>query len=312
MIAALLTTATAWPKVLASLKSHMEGVRRGRIEDQQNMLGLIHDTITKHYTSPAALLDDPHLIIKNAAPTALDIAWMPESAFLFTADSSTSYENDAFCVSQLIVTWEEQLKNWLRAQVRVLCQNVPDDTDPLDLAVAVFGCARCEAPGPDEDAAAAVPLALRYPDILAHGCFRRNDRWRAQEFPPLPVTKAYQQLVLDLEGCAEVPRCALVPERISTASARTSYDSLVQADRDPNVTKFEEVRTWAQGGGLLVPLTSMVDVLALPESYCACYAIVICATWANLSLPRTAPDDTDLFASPYIDGTMWDSEDYFL
>lgn len=196
----------------------------------------------------------------HGGPTALDILWMPEVAALFvdTGDASdvvAGLEAVVPRIPQLVVQWEQNLKYRLREKVSNLCPGgVPDNIDPLDLAIAVFNCAKCETQVTSKSPKnAAAPLNLRYEDIICHSCFRRHRDWDTSDWP-LPITGEYQRSIIDLE-ChgARPPRCPLVLERISMAGAQRARAILLQIDCDPNIVTYAETQTWDRRGGRLIP-----------------------------------------------------------
>lgn len=250
-----LTTNTAWPKLLDTLQDFMESLRSRRVEKQETMLRLIDDAIAKHYDRKHFDIPVPGASgscsgsVPKHGPTTLDIVWMPESKDLF-ADEYFSAQTVNFSISQRVVIWEERLKDKLRERVAVICPGIPEDTEPLELAVAVFGCARCESP---KDANA--PLVLRYPEILAHECFRRDDRWLIFDDQwPLPIDTEYQRFAMDLERTTSAcPRCPLIPERISMAGAERACAALIEAHCDPSCITYKEMLTWTLREGLWIP-----------------------------------------------------------
>lgn len=227
----------AWPKLHDTLQDFMESLRSRHVEKQKTMLRLIDDAIVKHYDIPGKHFDIPvpgasgSCTAAQHGPTTLDIVWMPESKDLFV-DEYFSTQTVNFSISQRVVTWQERLKDKLRERVAVLCPNIPKDTEPLELAVAVFGCARCES---SEDANA--PLVLRYPEILAHECFRQDDRWLIFDDQwSLPIDTEYQRFAMDLERATSAcPRCPLIAERISMAGAERACAAMVKAHCDPRL-----------------------------------------------------------------------------
>lgn len=250
-----LTMNTAWPKLHDSLQDFMECLRSKRVEKQQTMLRLIDDAITKHYDIPGRNYDIPvpgasgSCSAAKHGPSMLDMVWMPENKELFV-DEHFNTQTVNFSISQRIVIWEERIKDKLRERVAVLCPDILKDVEPLDLAVAVFGCARCESP---EEANA--PLVLRYPDILAHECFRQDDRWCIFDDQwPLPMDTEYQRFVIGLERTTSTsPRCPLIPDRISMAGAERACAALIRAHCDPSCITFKEMQTWTLREGLWIP-----------------------------------------------------------
>ncbi|EIW59840.1 uncharacterized protein TRAVEDRAFT_71765 [Trametes versicolor FP-101664 SS1] len=254
-IAPKLTDKT-WPKVHDSLEGFMTELRRQRLSKaQQDALDAIDSAITTHCTGPI-----PHTgnscFFKHGGPTALDILWMPEVAALFSdtgnaSDVVAGLEAVVPRIPQLVVQWEENLKSKLREMVSDLCPGVSDTIDPLDLAIAVFNCAKCET-WRSSRVMAIKPANLRYADVLTHSCFRRYNDWNTSQWP-LPITKEYQRSVVDVE-CrgARLARCPLLPERIVTGGAQRAHAVLLQANCDPHVT-YAEMQTWDRKGGLLMP-----------------------------------------------------------
>ncbi|KAL1940758.1 hypothetical protein VTO73DRAFT_7799 [Trametes versicolor] len=241
-------TDKARPKLYDTLQDFIECLRSKRVEKQQTMLRLIDNAITKHYDIPVPGASGSCSAAKHG-PTTLDMVWMPENKDLFV-DEHFNAQAVNFSISQRIVIWEERIKDKLRERVAVLCPDIPKDVEPLDLAVAVFGCARCESP---EEANA--PLVLRYPDILAHECFRQDDRWCIFDDQwPLPMDTEYQRFVIGLERTTSTsPRCPLIPDRISMAGAERACAALVRAHCDPSCITFKEMQTWTLREGLWIP-----------------------------------------------------------
>ncbi|EIW59839.1 uncharacterized protein TRAVEDRAFT_71764 [Trametes versicolor FP-101664 SS1] len=241
-------TDKARPKLYDTLQDFIECLRSKRVEKQQTMLRLIDNAITKHYDIPVPGASGSCSAAKHG-PTTLDMVWMPENKDLFV-DEHFNAQAVNFSISQRIVIWEEHIKDKLRERVAVLCPDIPKDVEPLDLAVAVFGCARCESP---EEANA--PLVLRYPDILAHECFRQDDRWCIFDDQwPLPMDTEYQRFVIGLERTTSTsPRCPLIPDRISMAGAERACAALVRAHCDPSCITFKEMQTWTLREGLWIP-----------------------------------------------------------
>ncbi|KAH9851874.1 hypothetical protein C2E23DRAFT_860212 [Lenzites betulinus] len=203
-------TDRAWPKVYKSIKDYMMTIRQER-------------------TAPKTLLRtvDRAIAASDAtySPTATDLAWMPESETLFT-----NFSGDVSAVASLVALWQARFREQLCNQIAAICPDIPSGIDPFDLAVAVFGCKSCESrPKP-----AAVPPALRYPQIIDHECFRQHDRW-APDAWPLPLTQEYHQGIHDYE-LETTRRCPIVVERISMTAARRGCTILATLRRDPNKT----------------------------------------------------------------------------
>ncbi|EIW59841.1 uncharacterized protein TRAVEDRAFT_47143 [Trametes versicolor FP-101664 SS1] len=253
-------TDKAWPKVHDSLKDFMDHIRRRRLSKQKDMIAMIDGAITEHYGFPEAHASGSCSPAKRG-PTTLDIAWMPESKDLFI-DEYFGAQTVNFLISQRVVIWEERFKDMLRKMVTVLCPDIPKDIEPLELAVAVFGCARCELPEEEN-----TPLALRYPEILAHECFRKDGRWRTSDEWPLPIDTEYQRFILDLERSTPCPRCPLIAERISMAGAQRACAALIRFNCNPSVITFAEMQAWDRRDGLLIPPTSVTDA-SLPGNSC--------------------------------------------
>ncbi|KAI9065744.1 hypothetical protein FKP32DRAFT_457218 [Trametes sanguinea] len=94
-----------------------------------------------------------------------DFMFQPEVEALLTGSTvdGLTVADFAPIIPTLGSRWEERIKGQLQAMVRAQVEGIPDDIDPLDLAVAVFDCPRtyCDS-------------TLRYPEILAHDCLRCN------------------------------------------------------------------------------------------------------------------------------------------
>lgn len=269
----LLTLNIAWPKVHDSFKGFMAELRRERLAaEQQEALDEIDAEIASRCTRP---ISHPggSCYLHHGGPTALDIVWMPEVADLFVDDMVTGLKAVVPRIPQLVAQWEEHLKTKLREKVSELCPDVSVDLDPLELAVAVFSCGQCESRFTEFRQAAPV-VALRYSDVLSHGCFRRYSAWSTSDWP-LPVTKEYQRAIIELEcrtrlGC---PRCPLVPERILMTGAQRACAALLQVNCDPNVVTYAEIQTWDRRAGLLVPPSA--EPSRRLESSRACTAVFI-------------------------------------
>lgn len=267
----------------------MTELRRQRLSKaQQDALDAIDSAIATHCTRQI-----PHIgsscYFMHGGPTALDIVWMPEVAALFVDAGSASdvvagLEAVVLRIPQLVVQWEQNLKSRLREKVSDLCHlDVPSSIDPLDLAIAVFNCAKCPI-GLTWPQNAATSLNLRYADVLSHSCFRRHNDWDTSRWP-LPVTKEYQRSIIDLE-CRRgrrSPRCPLVPERISMAGAQRACAALLRVDCDPNIITYAEIQTWDRRGGLLMPPKAVISGQSQPESTCAYLASMLHASLTFLS-----------------------------
>lgn len=251
----------------------MEAIRHRRLRKQQGMLEMIDGAITKHYGYPEAHAGGPCSPAKRG-PTMLDIAWMPESQGLFV-DEYFSVQMVNFLISQRVVIWEERLKDMLRKRVAVLCPDIPKDVEPLELAVAVFGCVKCESPEEEN-----TPLVLRYPEILAHECFRQDNRWCTSDEWPLPIDTEYQRFILDLERSTPCPRCPLVVERISMAGAQRACAALLRFNCNPSVITYAEMQAWDRREGLLIPPSSVTDT-SLPEDSCAYFVMMLQQTFPS-------------------------------
>ncbi|KAI0831968.1 hypothetical protein BC628DRAFT_571919 [Trametes gibbosa] len=204
-------TDRAWPKVHQSLKGYMTAIREERTAPK-TVLQKVDSAIGALYYIPDK-------------PTAIDLAWMPEGETFFT-----NFVRDVSPVASLVTLWQARFRDQLSAQIVAICPSIPIGIDPLDLAVAVFGCKSCEArPKP-----AAVPPALRYPHLLSHECFRQHDRWVPDTWP-LPIVHAYQQRLHDYE-LETSRRCPFVVERISMVAATRARAILTTLRRDANQT----------------------------------------------------------------------------
>ncbi len=231
----------------------MTALRRERLEKaQRDALEAIDSAITEHCIQPIS--HHSSCYIYHGGPTALDIVWMPEIEALFVDSGSASdvvagLEAVISHIPPLVVRWEKYIRDKLRDMISDLFPTITVNIDPLELAVAVFSCDKCETPATESEAPTL--LALRYPDVLTHKCFRKHHVWVTSDWP-LPITTEYQRSIIDLERYARC-RCPLLPERISMAGAQRASAALLQANCDPNTTTYAEMQTWERRGGLLVP-----------------------------------------------------------
>ncbi|CDO76828.1 hypothetical protein BN946_scf185033.g25 [Trametes cinnabarina] len=131
-------------------------------------------------------------------------------------------EDFATLVPTLAQRWEEKVKDRMRAVVRSAVEGIPDDTDPLELAVAAFSCPRCrDAP-------------LRYPEILVHSCLR------SQSGRPQTDDK-YTLDIYELSFDMHYSRQPFQYDRISDTLVLTTNDLMVSLGLSPTTMTWDEL-----------------------------------------------------------------------
>lgn len=275
-----LAVGTEWRKVYRYLAARLIPLRSRRIDTLwENTYDKIYAAIVLHYTNRPLVHADKSRYTLEHRPTAMDIAWMQECEELFI-DSGIPNESAlrahlntvvAPRVPQLVALWEERFKARLRELVLAVVSpaDVSKDIDPLDLAVAVFGCTYCEISSDpyaqEPTAVLGPPLALRFPEILAHKCFHKYSRWHSTS-APLPTQAAYQQHILKREREREkqmtwrlvTATCPIDADRISLAGARRACAALLGAHCDPSRITFQEMETWDSNEGMWIPPAHMI------------------------------------------------------
>lgn len=275
-----LAVGTEWQKVYRYLAPRLIPLRSRRIDTLwENTYDKIYAAIVLYYTNRPLVHAGKSRYTLEHRPTAMDIAWMQECEELFI-DSGIPNESAlrahlntvvAPRVPQLVALWEERFKARLRELVLAVVSpaDVSKDIDPLDLAVAVFGCTYCEIPSDpcaqEPTAVLGPPLALRFPEILAHKCFHKYSRWHSTS-APLPTQAAYQQHILKREREREkqmpwrllTATCPIDADRISLAGARRACAALLGANCDPSRITLQEMETWDSDEGMWIPPAHMI------------------------------------------------------
>ena len=158
----------AWPKVLTALESEMDTLRmyRRQEERQEQITERLHEleeAILEHYVRL------PKTASMDCRPTARLLLGAKECFDLVVAPSGHGITRHDFAkvLPDACSQWEASCADALRDLVRTTIPGIPDDVDPLGLAVAVFECIGERYLGlwcPGE-------AVYRYPDLLAHTCF---------------------------------------------------------------------------------------------------------------------------------------------
>ncbi|KAI9062770.1 hypothetical protein FKP32DRAFT_1758890 [Trametes sanguinea] len=144
---------------LRKTREILEKERRERIYDIR--LQLLRNATQAYYVQ---IPRQPSMLWR---PTCGDMANEPEIKLLIESPDSqvVAFEDFASLIPVVGPRWEDAMKAKLQSVVRMRVQGIPDDVDPLSLAVANFECysLRCRDcnAGPQ-----------RYPALLAHPCFR--------------------------------------------------------------------------------------------------------------------------------------------
>ncbi|OSC98118.1 hypothetical protein PYCCODRAFT_1471324 [Trametes coccinea BRFM310] len=153
-------------KAFETVLRQMEGLltdTRNTLEQEKRRAKLVkrvkvfEQAVEAHYVQVPR---NPRMLCR---PRFGDLIFEPEVEALFTGPNADGLTVADFApiIPTLGSRWEERIKEKLRAMVKAQVEGIPDDKDPLDLAVALFACPGCH-----------VDRSLRYPDILAHYCLR--------------------------------------------------------------------------------------------------------------------------------------------
>lgn len=117
----------------------------------------------------------PRTAAMNHRPDFVDFAFMEECRALVEAPESTVVTKEDFAAlipelgEQWIVAQRLQLENALAQHL----EEIPENVDPLELAVAVFPCCG--------DGCSEMLSPLRYPAVLDHACARKLDKSTAEK-----------------------------------------------------------------------------------------------------------------------------------
>ncbi|OSD05398.1 hypothetical protein PYCCODRAFT_1234977 [Trametes coccinea BRFM310] len=143
--------------ILQETRATLNGERRQRVLARR--LQRLRDAIRAFYVQ---IPRQPSMLWR---PTRGDLVHEPETKRLILApnEQNVTYEDFASLIPIVGPRWEEAVKAKLRSTVREQVEGIPDDVDPLNLAVASFECHQCRnfGAGPQY-----------YPALVAHSCFR--------------------------------------------------------------------------------------------------------------------------------------------
>ncbi|OSC98112.1 hypothetical protein PYCCODRAFT_1031721 [Trametes coccinea BRFM310] len=143
--------------LLTATRSTLESeARQAKLE---KCLQLFDQAVEAHFVQ---IPRTPRMLCR---PRLGDFLFEPEVEALLTGPNVDRLTVGDFApvIPTLASRWEGRIKDELRKMVRGQVERIPEDTDPLDLAVALFTCSRCYS-----------ECVMRYPEILAHHCLHTS------------------------------------------------------------------------------------------------------------------------------------------
>ncbi|KAI0957121.1 hypothetical protein AcW1_005615 [Taiwanofungus camphoratus] len=157
-------TDRVWQNIRGDMEALMEKVRTRRHEDERK------DLLRARLKMLLCMISGLHLQTRRTLadeykPAFVDYAIMPKFRQIVEAPSNDSITINNFLahrdlVPELDAQWQAgtkaQLANLIKEKI-----DVPENVEPLDLAVAYFKCDNCQA-------------LARYPQVIAHKCLRSS------------------------------------------------------------------------------------------------------------------------------------------
>ncbi|OJT02474.1 hypothetical protein TRAPUB_7041 [Trametes pubescens] len=165
-------TEGAWQKVLSTLDKFLNDTRAKRIERElrdtlRARFGLVEDALRAHYVTL------PRRAYMDCRPQYIDLAFMPECRALLDVPvtETVTAEQVATVIPVLATRWQTEWKTRFTDYIRPYLGDIAPDADPLELAIASFGC--------DMECRATLS-SMRYPNLLVHNCVRSVRRLREE------------------------------------------------------------------------------------------------------------------------------------
>ncbi|OSC97151.1 hypothetical protein PYCCODRAFT_1190763 [Trametes coccinea BRFM310] len=202
--------------LLTATRSTLESEKRQA--NLERPLQLFSQAVEAHFSHTPRT---PHSLCR---PRFGDFLFEPEIEALLTGPNADGLTVADFApvIPTLASRWEDRIKDELRAMVRGQVEGTPEDTDPLDLAVALFTCGRCYH-----------QPAMRYPQILAHHCLRFHqanlDTQYCQDIKAATATMGSSSLPFSCSGLNDT----LIADGkhfltvLGMSPSTTTYDDLV-------------------------------------------------------------------------------------
>ncbi|KAH9920183.1 hypothetical protein B0H21DRAFT_767734 [Amylocystis lapponica] len=154
----------AWSKMHHELTVQMEDVRKERLREEREKIFRVRFNALAQFVYHETYSKTACTANTDSLPRAVDFAYMQEFRDILDSPSSVTVTIESFDVlrnsfTTLTARWQADVKAEFTSLVSEYL-DVPDGSDVLGLAVAVFGCNGCQQSG------------FRYPAVVAHTCFR--------------------------------------------------------------------------------------------------------------------------------------------
>ncbi|KAI0794317.1 hypothetical protein C8Q74DRAFT_569448 [Fomes fomentarius] len=161
-------TPKAWENVLKVVDPFLKRKRQGRLDKEhcdvlRLRLAALDAAILAHYVKL------PRAAHMDVRPDVVDLALTDEGRALADAPNHVIVTQEEFArvIPNLCARWEQERREEATEALREHLGALPDDVDPLGLAVAIFPCTHCLS---DRNFA-----FYRYPTILSHPCAHERD-----------------------------------------------------------------------------------------------------------------------------------------
>ncbi|KAI0689357.1 hypothetical protein C8T65DRAFT_672976 [Cerioporus squamosus] len=199
-----------------------------RVEELQPRLALLSSLFEQWERA-----QNPRTADTDWHPTFADLALMPPFRDCIDVSAETAFEDDTLLKMQilfpeLVATWREERKADFLKMITDALGSVPDDVDPLSLAVATLDCTRCSY------------KSMRWPQFLAHQCARRR---QFLFFMTDDTRTLYGQAVL--AACNRLSRSYMWDSKafVFNPSLDRTRSAIEACGKDPNTVTYEDMES---------------------------------------------------------------------